>query len=359
MQCYLVGGAVRDELLGRTVVERDWVVVGETPDAMLRAGFTQVGRDFPVFLHPQTKEEYALARTERKTGPGHTGFAVHADPSVTLEEDLVRRDLTINAIARAEDGRLIDPYGGERDLQARLLRHVSDAFSEDPLRIFRLARFAAQLDGFNVAQQTADLVRAMAADGATEELPAERVWQEFRKALNGIDSQRFWQVLAELDALTPWFVELAGLDSPPPDLSGDDRFVALGAQLLPKQAKDLGKRLKAPNDERALIVQVAQHGQTIDDLVQEKEAAHAVELLVVLQSIGALRQGDRFDRLIAVLSANTSALATRLSDLHGLVVGLRGVGAASVAPELAGKELGQAISAVRLDRVENWLTDPR
>lgn len=355
MLCYLVGGAVRDELLGRAVTERDWVVVGETTDAMLRAGFTQVGRDFPVFLHPDTKEEYALARTERKTGPGHTGFAVHADPSVTLEEDLKRRDLTINAIARSEDGRLIDPYDGKRDLEQRTLRHVSDAFAEDPLRIFRLARFAAQLDGFVVAPETSALVREMAAAGATHELPAERVWAEFRKALAGQSSQRFWQVLAELDALAPWFIELADLAPPPTSLEPDDRFVALGTQLTPDQARELGSRLKTPNDERALIVQAAEYGERLAALVQAPGSARGVELLAVLQATGALRQGNRFDRLLLVLSALVPARANRLAELHELVVELRAIGAAAVAPGLVGKAVGEAISAARRVKIESWL----
>ncbi len=359
MQCYLVGGAVRDELLGRSVVERDWVVVGETTEAMLQAGFTQVGRDFPVFLHPQTKEEYALARTERKTGPGHTGFAVHADPAVTLEEDLKRRDLTINAIARAEDGRLIDPYRGRDDLEARLLRHVSEAFAEDPLRIFRLARFAAQLEGFGVAKETAALVRTMAADGATHELAAERVWQEFRKALSGQHCQRFWQVLAELHALAPWFTELTGLHSPPAGLAADDRFVALGAQLAPEQASDLSERLKAPNDERALIGQIAEYGDRLLELLSAGDATRADELSAILQAVGGLRQGDRFDRLVAVLSALAPASAPGLESLHALVGELRGIGASAVSSELSGKALGGAIASARRDRIEGWLTDLR
>ncbi|MCR9276595.1 MAG: multifunctional CCA tRNA nucleotidyl transferase/2'3'-cyclic phosphodiesterase/2'nucleotidase/phosphatase [Pseudomonadaceae bacterium] len=359
-----MGGAVRDELLGRAVKERDWVVVGETAEAMLRAGFTQVGRDFPVFLHPQSKEEYALARTERKTGPGHTGFTVHADPSVTLEEDLIRRDLTINALAQAEDGALIDPFGGQRDLQARLLRHVSEAFSEDPLRIFRLARFASQLNGFEVAPETADLVRSMAAAGATLELPAERVWQEFRKSLGGVQSQRFWQVLEELNALEPWFAELAGLQAPPSDIAADDRFVALGIQLSPEQAVQLAARLKVPNDERALIEQVARHGRKIVELIHVSDAPSAVALASLLQNLGALRQGDRFTRLSAVLASLFPNGAARLAQLSDLVVELRGIGAASVVSAEAqqpptGKALGEAITAARLAQVERWLKAPQ
>ena len=185
MQVYLVGGAVRDTLLGRTVTERDYVVVGATPAQMLAKGFTQVGKDFPVFLHPKTSEEYALARTERKMGSGYTGFECDASTSVTLEEDLKRRDLTVNAIARDQDGELIDPYHGQQDLQNKVLRHVSNAFSEDPLRVFRVARFATRYAylGFTIAEETLSLMTAMAKSGELTSLSAERVWQETKRSL--------------------------------------------------------------------------------------------------------------------------------------------------------------------------------
>ncbi|HLG52310.1 MAG TPA: multifunctional CCA tRNA nucleotidyl transferase/2'3'-cyclic phosphodiesterase/2'nucleotidase/phosphatase, partial [Steroidobacteraceae bacterium] len=185
MKVYLVGGAVRDELLDRPVRERDWVVVGATPEAMLDAGYRQVGRDFPVFLHPETREEYALARTERKTAPGYHGFELRFSPDVTLEDDLLRRDLTINAIARAPDGSLIDPCGGMRDLKARTLRHVSDAFNEDPVRVLRVARFLARFQplGFSVAPETLTRMHAMVASGEVDALVPERVWQEADRAL--------------------------------------------------------------------------------------------------------------------------------------------------------------------------------
>ena len=195
MQAYVVGGAVRDALLGLPVKDRDWVVVGSTPDEMLARGFRPVGRDFPVFLHPHTNEEYALARTERKSGHGYTGFVCHASPEVTLEEDLQRRDLTINAIARAEDGRLIDPYGGRRDLAARVFRHVSPAFAEDPLRILRVARFSARFTDFELAPETLALMRAMVAAGEVDHLVAERVWQELARGLMEARPARMIRVL--------------------------------------------------------------------------------------------------------------------------------------------------------------------
>ncbi len=207
-QTYVVGGAVRDALLGRPHGDRDWVVVGATPQQMIDAGFLPVGRDFPVFLHPRTHEEYALARTERKTAPGYRGFAVHAAPEVTLEEDLLRRDLTINAMARAADGALIDPCGGQRDLQARVLRHVSAAFAEDPVRILRLARFAARFGDFSVAPETMALMRGMVAAGEVDALVPERVWQELARGLMEPQPQRLFAVLRDCGALARLLPEL-------------------------------------------------------------------------------------------------------------------------------------------------------
>lgn len=201
MKIYSVGGTVRDGLLGVTGGDRDWVVVGATPHDMLDAGFVPVGKDFPVFLHPDTKDEYALARTERKTAPGYHGFQFHADASVTLEEDLARRDLTINAMARDEDGRLVDPYGGQRDLEARVLRHVSPAFAEDPVRILRLARFAARLPDFGVAPETAALMQRMVEAGEVDALVPERVWQELSRGLMEQRPSRLFEVLRGCGAL--------------------------------------------------------------------------------------------------------------------------------------------------------------
>ena len=201
MRTYRVGGAVRDALLGLPVHDEDWVVVGATPDQMIEAGFLPVGKDFPVFLHPETREEHALARTERKTGRGYHGFAFHAAPDVTLEQDLGRRDLTINAIAQAEDGALIDPYGGQRDLRARVLRHVTEAFREDPVRILRVARFAARFAEFSLAPETLDLMRAMVEEGEADHLVPERVWQELARGLMESRPSRMFDVLRSCGAL--------------------------------------------------------------------------------------------------------------------------------------------------------------
>jgi tRNA nucleotidyltransferase (CCA-adding enzyme) len=210
---YLVGGAVRDQLLGRPVTERDWVVIGATPESLIAQGFKPVGKDFPVFLHPETHEEHALARTERKTAPGYRGFSVHTGPDVRLEDDLLRRDLTINAMAVDEDGTLIDPYGGRRDLQGRCLRHVSPAFREDPVRILRIARFAARYAplGFTVTDDTCRLMADMVAAGEVDALVPERVWVELERALGEKAPRAFFQTLQAWGALGRLFPEIARL----------------------------------------------------------------------------------------------------------------------------------------------------
>src|SRR5574340_346543 len=210
MKTYIVGGAVRDRLLGRPVTDRDYVVVGATPGDMLALGFQPVGKDFPVFLHPQTLEEYALARTERKSGRGSKGFTVYAAPEVSLEEDLRRRDLTINAMAKAPDGALVDPFGGKRDLEAGVLRHVSEAFTEDPVRILRVARFAARF-GFRVADETLELMRAMVRSGEADYLVPERVWQEVARGLMERRPSRMFGVLRECGALARIMPEIDAL----------------------------------------------------------------------------------------------------------------------------------------------------
>jgi tRNA nucleotidyltransferase (CCA-adding enzyme) len=257
MKTYVVGGAVRDGLLGEPVNDRDWVVTGASPQDMLDAGYLPVGKDFPVFLHPQTHEEYALARTERKTGPGYRGFEVHAAPDVTLEDDLRRRDLTINAIAQDADGTLVDPYGGRRDLDAKVLRHVSEAFAEDPVRILRLARFAARWPQFTVAPETTALMRQMVAAGEVDALVAERVWQELSRGLMERAPARMFEVLRDVGALAKLLPEvdaLFGVPQPPqhhPEIdTGVHTLMVLGrcaatAQPLPVRyaclVHDLGK----------------------------------------------------------------------------------------------------------------------
>jgi tRNA nucleotidyltransferase (CCA-adding enzyme) len=261
---FVVGGAVRDRLLGRPLHDRDWVVLGETPKRMQARGFVPVGNDFPVFIHPHSGEEYALARTERKSGIGHQGFAFFAAPEVTLEQDLLRRDLTINAMAQAADGSLIDPFHFKADLDARILRHVSPAFSEDPLRVLRVARFAAQLAdfGFTLAPETAELMRAMSASGELNSLGAERVWNETHKALSCNYPARYFELLREVGALKLLFPEIDALFGVPqpeqyhPEIdSGVHTLLALtaSAKLTPNPdirfavlCHDLGKALTPP-----------------------------------------------------------------------------------------------------------------
>ena len=238
----MVGGAVRDALLGLPVQDHDWVIVGATPDELVKQGYMAVGKDFPVFLHPQTKEEYALARTERKTALGYHGFEVHAAPDVTLEQDLARRDLTINAIAQAADGTLIDPYNGQADIQARVLRHVSDAFREDPVRILRLARFAARFADFSVAPETMQLMREMVEHGEVDALVAERVWQELARGLMENAPSRMFEVLRDCGALQKLLPEVARLWGVPQRAEYHPE-VDTGVHLM--MVLDMSARLKA------------------------------------------------------------------------------------------------------------------
>lgn len=243
MQTYLVGGAVRDALMGLPTTDRDWVVVGATPEGMVAQGYTPVGKDFPVFLHPQTHEEYALARTERKSGHGYRGFTVHSSPDVTLEEDLARRDLTINAMAQTADGHIIDPHGGQQDIANKLLRHVSDAFSEDPVRILRLARFAARFHDFTVADTTQALMREMVANGEVNHLVPERVWQEISRGLMEQHPSRMFDVLRDCGALTVLLPEVNRLWGVPQRAEYHPE-VDTGIHLM--MVLDMAARLQAP-----------------------------------------------------------------------------------------------------------------
>jgi len=345
MKVYLVGGAVRDELLGRPVGERDWVVVGATPDVMRDLGFRQVGRDFPVFLHPETGEEHALARTERKTGPGYRGFEVSFSPDVTLEDDLKRRDLTINAIARDADGTLIDPHGGRADIEARRLRHVSDAFDEDPVRILRVARFMARFAplGFEVAPETMTRMRAMVAAGEADTLVPERSWQETARALaepqpvawlrTMRECGALARVIPELDAL--WGVPQPGKWHPEIDTGLHMELVMQAAAALTPAPRirfaalmhDLGKgrtprsrwprhvgheesgarlagevceRLRVPADYRELAVLTARwHG-----LVHRALELRPRTILDLLERCDAFRRPERFRELLVACEAD-------------------------------------------------------
>jgi len=406
MEIYLVGGAVRDGLLGYPVRERDWVVVGASPRELLDLGYRQVGRDFPVFLHPDSGEEYALARTERKRGHGHTGFVVHCDPAVTLEQDLQRRDLTVNAMARDGADRLIDPYGGRRDLEQRVLRHVSDAFVEDPLRVLRTARFAARYAHleFTVAAETLDLMRAISADGELAYLPAERVWSELESALAEPDPDVFVRVLRDCGALAELLPEvdaLFGVPQPPghhPEIDTGEhilmvlqqaarmhtnpevRFAVLvhdlGKGTTPKDelprhiaheqrgvklVDALCKRLKAPVRYRDLARAVCKY-HTLSHRAQELRGA---TLLKLLGNTDALRRPDRFEAFLLACEADARGrLGLEERDypqadyLRRALAVAQGVGAADFADAgLQGRELGQAIAAERTRRLEALRAD--
>ena len=304
MKLYVVGGAVRDELLGLPASDRDWVAVGATPAQLRRLGYRPVGQDFPVFLHPATGEEVALARTERKSGRGYHGFTFHADPSVTLEEDLARRDLTINAMARGEDGVLIDPYGGRRDLQARVLRHVSPAFVEDPVRLLRVARFAARLPDFIVAPETMALLQRMVADGEVDALVAERVWQELSRGLMASRPSRMLAVLADSGALPRL---LPGVTDTPARRAALDEAAQRNAPLPVRYAcltaatpdpDALSARWKVPNDCRELAALLAREGQAVHQAAANPEPDACVTLF---DRADAWRRRSRFDALLQAL----------------------------------------------------------
>ncbi len=303
LETYLVGGAVRDELLGLKVVERDWVVIGATPEQMLKLGFKQVGKDFPVFLHPESAEEYALARTERKSGHGYAGFEVHASTDVTLEEDLLRRDLTINAIARGDDGLLVDPFEGQKDLEQRRLRHVSEAFIEDPLRVFRTARFAARFHdlGFTIAPETMRLMNQLSHSGELSFLAAERLWVETEKSLNTKTPSMFFQALEDCGALAalcpswhPRGSELKALNQAADlESSTSIRFATLMAHQDSAVIETVCETFKAPNQHRELSLLSARHG--IDCHCRNGEHA-----LLLLEHTDAWRRRDRFEEFLAV-----------------------------------------------------------
>ncbi|MGF1645191.1 MAG: multifunctional CCA addition/repair protein [Thiotrichales bacterium] len=400
MQIYLVGGAVRDQLLGRPVSERDWVVVGATPEQMVALGYRPVGKDFPVFLHPRTHEEYALARTERKTAPGYRGFVVHASPEVTLREDLSRRDLTINALARDENDQIIDFHGGLADLKQRVLRHVSPAFAEDPVRILRAARFAARYAylGFEVAPETIELMRQMVAAGEVDALVSERVWQELQRGLGEPAPAEFFKVLRACGALAVVFPELDrlfGVPQPPqyhPEIdSGLHTLLVLeqAARLSPATTvrfaallHDLGKgvtppaewpshrgheahgvplveqlcaRLRVPNAYRDLAVLATRYHLHLHRALELTPAT----LVTLLERTDAFRRGDRFQEFLLACEADSRG-RTGLEDrpypqrawLERVLEAARGVDVASIARRgLQGEALKFEIHAARVAAV--------
>ena len=409
MQIYMVGGAVRDALLGRPVNDHDWVVVGATPEQMLAGGYLPVGRDFPVFLHPETREEYALARTERKSGRGYRGFVVDNSPAVTLEEDLSRRDLTINAIARSPDApdTLIDPYGGQKDLQARVLRHVTEAFREDPVRILRLARFAARFTDFTVAPETMALMCQMVAEGEVDHLVPERVWQELARGLMEAKPSRMFEVLRDCGALQVLLPEVARLWGVPQraehhpevdtgvhlmmvlDMSArldaplTVRFACLAhdlgkgttpADVLPRHIdherrsaellQDVAERLRVPVDCREIADVVArEHGN-----IHRSGELSAAPLVRLLERCDALRKPGRMpDILLACecdargrlgMEENTYPQRPRLLAVLAAAqsVVTREIAAKAAAKGLSGRQVGDLIHQARVEAVAQWLS---
>ncbi|OIN03774.1 multifunctional CCA addition/repair protein [Oceanisphaera psychrotolerans] len=408
MEVYLVGGAVRDELLGLEVRERDYMVVGATPEQLITLGYHQVGKDFPVFLHPQSKEEYALARTERKSGQGYTGFICEFGPEVTLEEDLMRRDLTINAIARDEQGKLHDPYGGVADIEHRILRHVSSAFGEDPLRVLRVARFAARFHGlgFTLADETLLLLQQMAASGELGALTPERVWKETEKALACEHPQVFFEVLRRCGALKELFPEVEALFGVPgpkqwhPEIDtglhtmmvlkrsaelGADipcRFAALchdfGKALTPSDRwpshhdhgelgltpiEALCARIKAPAAHKELAILMSRWHICLHRLANPApEQAEAI--LALFQHTDAWRKPERFAQLLLCAQADLQGRTgfeqrpyPQREQLWQWLCELRTITAAPfVARGLKGPAIGEAIAAARLQQLRLWLT---
>ncbi len=302
MKIYLVGGAVRDELMGVSDSDKDWVVVGATPEDLIFEGYTPVGKDFPVFLHPQTGEEYALARTERKTAPGYHGFVFHADSHITLEEDLARRDLTINAIAKDLDGNLIDPFHGKEDIKNKIFRHVSPAFKEDPVRVLRLSRFAARYPAFTIAAETQTLLQQMCEDGEVDALVGERVWQELSKGLMTTDPFRMLEVLIDCGALTRLFPQIQTSDLDKSQLTRVKQALTQAAKLRTPLSVRFAilnflwpiTHLKAPKD----CTELAQLLIKSFESISNASTLCAKELLLLLQSCDALRRPERFVELL-------------------------------------------------------------
>jgi len=374
MQVYLVGGAVRDELLGRAVKERDWVVVGATPAELEGLGYRAVGREFPVFLHPETKEEYALARLERKVAPGYRGFVTEFSPTVTLEEDLQRRDLTINAMARDAKGQIIDPFGGRADLEARVLRHVSPAFAEDPVRILRVARFAARYEelGFKVAPETMTLMRHMVQNGEAGALVSERVWRELEGTLETASPQRGLEVLSDCGALGVLLPELARSADASQDMralraaaesatSSAVRWATLLGGLAATDIEALCERLRTPTEHRELALLTARLEREFASALDP--ASSPEQLLSLLEQADAFRRPERFARWLEVLAARRRGAEVAAQATTALLARLRIAAAAAAAVQLSavelrahrGPQLGAAMRARRLKAIGSQL----
>ncbi len=369
MEIYLVGGAIRDQLLNIPFTEKDWLVVGSSPEEMLSLGYTPVGKDFPVFLHPSTHEEYALARTERKTAPGYKGFTFHTDSTVSIEEDLERRDLTINAIAQDSKGNLIDPYHGKDDLQKKLLQHVSSAFSEDPVRVLRVARFAAKLHhlGFTIAENTLSLMQSMVEKGETQHLVTERVWQECEKALGEKCPALFFETLHQCHAfkdIFPAFPEEV-LDQHIMQLTQcsemtdkrSHRFAAFIFGLDEPTIVDLSQALAIPNTYRDIALLTQQHYATIT----QNDTWTSETLTFLFQKTDALRKPERFEELLTLCGylqeiKNTPTHENNSRPLIEALTHYREVNHQQLIEQGYEKaELGKAITRLRSTALNNWL----
>jgi tRNA nucleotidyltransferase (CCA-adding enzyme) len=367
MKIYLVGGAVRDQLLDYPVYDRDWVIVGATPQEMLEQKYKPVGSDFPVFIHPTSGEEYALARTERKSGKGYSGFQYHASPDVTLEEDLSRRDLTINAMAQSDDGQIFDPYGGQKDLTSKTLRHVSPAFSEDPLRVLRVARFAARYAhlGFTLAPETLRLMRDISATDELEHLTRERVWQEMERALGEITPLTFFQVLHNAHALStlfPRFTALIGSQEAATlqrlfskSTTKEVRFAGFSSLCFMDEAnpeselRNFCKQLKTPNHFRDLAIHVR---KAIVTLYQWKTSS-AEQKLHLIQALDLLRRPERLKPLIEACQLLSLALyqeKLETEKLEALLTQLKGINPQELIKKgYKGAALGSELKRLQLE----------
>ena len=356
MEIYLVGGAIRDKLMGLSTSDKDWVVVGSTPEELCSQGFKPVGKDFPVFLHPTTHEEYALARTERKTAKGYRGFTFHYDPDVTLEQDLQRRDLTINAIAESKDGQLIDPYNGQDDIKNKIFRHVSNAFSEDPVRILRVARFASRFPEFTVHNQTNTLMRTMVNNGEVDALVTERIWQELSRALSYSQPHRFFDVLTACHANQKLWPELSTeqinvLSKVCKTLTEPHlRFAALVQPMTETDATRLMKRLRPPKAFKSIAECTRKNHTTFTQLNLESET----QILELYKKTDALRQPERFAEFCHVCDCLNNIQGNNKTNL--LRNTLADVLAVDTQPiqqrNLSGLEFAQALHTLQLKTIK-------
>ena len=373
MQVYRVGGAVRDQLLGLPVKDNDWVVIGATPRQMKDLGFQPVGRDFPVFLHPKTKEEYALARTERKTGHGYGGFSFYTSIDISLEEDLLRRDLTINAMAEDQHGNIIDPYGGQEDLKNRWLRHISPAFQEDPLRILRVARFAARLApfGFQVAEETLELMSNMVKSGEASHLVPERVWQETSRALMEATPAVYFQILESCGALQAVMPEFRSLIhsqtllhlnlAAQADRNALIRFGCLFSPLLPQPEAELvnsirtvqgaSSRMRLPSEYADMARLVTEHAQNVTSVIHTNNAE---SLMTLFEATDALRRPERFISLIIILSYSFETVKVKKDQIIELLDNCLSIKAKDVMTKnIKGKAVGEALRKKRLQKIQS------